>query len=74
MVLSAGIRRLLGFLIFLLMSASSFRWKFDFMLFLNLMYRIRSNMSSSKGISSLILGGEFFDLNPYVSFADVFAD
>ena len=55
------------------MSTFTFLWKVDFMLSLNLMFRIRSNMPSSKGISllislliSLILGGEFFDLNTYL--------
>ena len=66
MVLSAGIKSLSGFLILFLMSLFIWFWKLH-ITSLNSMFWMRPSMPSSKVISSLILGGEFRDLNPYVS-------
>ena len=64
MVLSAGIRRVFGFLILFSMSQFSFLWILD-LVSLNWMFCISRVISSSKGSSSLICGGDFLDLKPY---------
>ena len=71
MVLSAGIKRLLLFLILDLISVLNLFWNSHFAVSLNVMLWMRFNMPSSKGISSLIFDGELCDLNPYVSFVAV---
>ena len=57
----------LAFFILFLMSQFSFLWKLD-LICLNWMFFIIRVISSSKGRSSLICGGEFLDLKPYDSF------
>ena len=57
----------LAFFILFLMSQFSFLWKLD-LICLNWMFFIIRVISSSKGRSSLICGGECLDLKPYDSF------